>query len=241
MTPQEKKRAAAERAIEFIEPGMIIGLGSGSTAAEFVNLLGQKGKEGLKITGIPTSLTTRKQAEALDIPLTSLDDNPFSDLTIDGADELDDQLRLIKGGGGALLHEKIIASASDGLIIIADDSKHVTTLGQFPLPIEVVPFGLEPTRRTIEAIAYDMDLTGEIALRKTNEGQPFKTDSGNVILDCAFSALPEPEALAEMLDAIPGVVEHGLFIGFADIAIVAGGSGITILEFAEDDGEVLSI
>jgi len=235
MTPQEKKKAAAERAMEFIEPGTVIGLGTGSTAEQFIDLLGHKVQEGFEITGIPTSEATRKQAEALGIPLTTLDDHPFPAVAVDGADELDDQLRLIKGGGGALLREKILAAAADGMIVIADDSKHVSTLGCFPLPVEVVSFGLESTRRTIEAVAYELDLEGNVTLRRNSDGQAFKTDGNNLILDCALSEIPDPEALADMLSAIPGVVDHGLFIGFADLAIIAGDEGIAILEFADDD------
>ncbi len=235
MTPQEKKRLAAQRAMDFIEPGMVIGLGTGSTAAEFIELIGARVKDGFDITGIPTSEATRKQAESLGIPLTTLDEHPFPALAVDGADELDGQLRLIKGGGGALLREKIIAAAADGMIVIADDSKHVATLGAFPLPIEVLPFGFESTRKLIEAVSFDLDLTGEVSVRSTGAGKPFKTDSGNMIVDCAFSEIPDPEALAVMLSAIPGIVEHGLFIGLADIAIIAGDEGVTILEFADDN------
>ncbi|MEO0809833.1 MAG: ribose-5-phosphate isomerase RpiA [Pseudomonadota bacterium] len=235
MSPEEKKQLAAKRAMEFIEPGMVIGLGTGSTTAKFIDLLGSRVKEGFEILCIPTSQATHHQAEALGIPLTMLDENPFPNLVVDGADELDDQLRLIKGGGGALLREKIVAAACDGMIVIADDSKHVQTLGRFPLPVEVDPFGLETTRRTIAAIAQEFGLNSDIVLRRTDQGQPFKTDSDNFILDCAFSELPEPEALAIILNEIPGVVEHGLFIGLADIAIIAGDDGVKILEFSEDD------
>jgi len=191
-------------------------------------------KDGLDIIGVPTSDASRKQAEALGIPLTTLEEHPFPALAVDGADELDDQLRLIKGGGGALLREKVVAAAADGMIVIADDSKRVATLGAFPLPIEVLPFGLETTRQLIEAVSADFDLTGSVSVRKNGSGQPFMTDSGNMIVDCGFSAIYEPEELAIMLSAIPGVVEHGLFIGLADIAIVAGDEGTTVLEFIDD-------
>ncbi len=234
VSPTDKKRAAAERALALIEPGMVIGLGSGSTAGEFVNLLGAKVRDGFEVTGVPTSRATHSRAVELAIPLTSLDAHPVLDLTVDGADELDDQLRLIKGGGGALLREKIVAAASDGLIIIADDTKHVSTLGRHPLPVEVVEFGLGATRTIIEAVAGDLGLEGDITLRRLSADQAFKTDSGHLILDCAFGAIPEPEVLAEWLDSIPGVVEHGLFIEMADLAIVAGDDGVTLIEAVAD-------
>ena len=167
---------------------MLVGLGTGSTAAKFVDLLGQRVKAGLEVTCVPTSEATRLQAERLGIPLTTLDDMPFLDLTVDGADELDAELRLIKGGGGALLREKIVAMASERMIVIADASKRVGTLGKFPLPVEVVRFGLTATRTLIGAVATDVGCTGEIKLRLTKDGQPFVTDSGNVIFDCALAA-----------------------------------------------------
>ena len=226
----EKKQAAAHRALEYVEDGMIVGLGTGSTAAAFVAALGARVAEGLKITAIATSEATQKQAEALGIPMTTLDKEPLIDLTIDGADEIDRSLRLIKGGGGALLREKIVASASDRVVIIADDSKLVDTLGAYPLPIEVVKFGLTVTREMVGAIADELGLIGGITLRAGPDGEPFTTDGGNHILDCAFERIVDPEALAELLPMIPGVVEHGLFIELADAAVIAGSGGVSVIE-----------
>ena len=172
---------------------------------------------------MPTSEATRAQAERLGIPLTTLDDTPHLHLTVDGADEIDDQLRLIKGGGGALLREKIVATASDQMVVIADDSKLVRTLGAFPLPVEVVRFGFAATRRMVEAMAAQAGCKGPITQRLAKGGEPFLTDQGNFILDCAFGRIPEPEVLAFALKRVPGVVEHGLFLGVADMAIVAHG------------------
>ena len=230
MTADDYKRAAAAKALEFVEPGMKIGLGTGSTAAHFVALLGAKVKAGLQVACVPTSEATAAQARALGIPLTTLDEEPVLDLTVDGADELDAELRLIKGGGGALLREKIVAVSSDRLIIIADRGKLVQTLGAFPLPVEVVRFGLASTRRMIEALTSDIGCEGPITLRLKPDGQPFLTDSGNVILDCAFGQLPDPETLDDVLRQIPGVIENGLFLGICDTAIVAGPQGVDVIE-----------
>ncbi|HFB2048434.1 MAG: ribose-5-phosphate isomerase RpiA [Hyphomicrobiaceae bacterium] len=230
MTPKEKKRLAAQRAIDFIKPGMVLGLGTGSTASECIQIIGQRVKEGLDIIGIPTSNSTRRQCEELDVPITTLDVHPFPSLAIDGADELDSQLRLIKGGGGALLREKIIASAADYMIAIVDDSKKVEVLGAYPLPIEILPFGLETTIRLIESLSINLNLTVSTSVRKTASGQIFRTDNDNVIVDCNFSQIANPEALAKMLNSIPGIIEHGLFIGIADIAIVAGDQDVEILK-----------
>ncbi len=230
MTSDDWKQQAAERALTLVEDGMTLGLGTGSTAARFVDLVGQKVKAGLRVRCVPTSEATRAQAERLGIPLITLDQQPFLDLTVDGADELDDDLRLIKGGGGALLIEKIVATASGRMVVIADASKQVVTLGRFPLPVEVVRFGLGATRNTIEVLAADAGCNGEIRQRMRSDGQPFVTDSGNFILDCAFGSIPEPEALDEALKLIPGVVENGLFLGIADAAIVAGPGGVAMLE-----------
>jgi ribose 5-phosphate isomerase A len=234
MGADESKRLAAAKALEFVEPGMKLGLGTGSTAAHFVDLLGAKVKQGLDVLCVPTSESTRARAAALGIPLTTLDEEPQLDLTVDGADELDDELRLIKGGGGALLHEKIVACASDRLIIIADSSKRVAVLGAFPLPVEVVPFGLGATRQMVELLSADTGCSGEVKLRLRN-GRPFVTDSGHYILDCAFSRIEEPDALDEALKLVPGVVEHGLFLGLADLAIIAGPEGVVLLESPEYD------
>ena len=192
-------------------------------------------KAGLRIRGVPTSEATRAQAERLGIPLTTLDDVPFLDLTVDGADELDDELRLIKGGGGALLHEKIVAMASERMIVIADASKRKATLGAFPLPVEVVRFGLVATRNMVAAYAAEAGCEGEIKLRLGKDGAPVLTDSGNLLLDCAFGRIDKPEMLDDALKRVPGVVEHGLFLGIADVAIVAGADGVVVLE--RDDAQ----
>jgi ribose 5-phosphate isomerase A len=240
MTADQWKQQAAEHALALVEDGMTLGLGTGSTAARFVDLVGARVREGLKVRCVPTSEATRAQAEGLGIPLVTLDEQPFVDLTIDGADELDDDLRLIKGGGGALLIEKIVAAASGRMVVIADSSKRVATLGKFPLPIEVVRFGLGATRNMIEVLASAAGCKGDIRQRMKPDGQPFLTDSGNFILDCHFGEIAEPEALDEALKFIPGVVENGLFLGIADAAIVAGPDGVVVLERDDDvetDGE----
>ncbi len=235
MTADDWKQQAAERALTLVEDGMTLGLGTGSTAARFVDLVGQKVKAGLRVRCVPTSEATRVQAERLGIPLITLDQQPFLDITVDGADELDSELRLIKGGGGALLIEKIVATASGRMVVIADASKQVETLGRFPLPVEIVRFGFGATRNMIEVLAADAGCRGEIKQRMGADGQPFVTDSGNFILDCAFGRIEEPEALDEALKLIPGVVENGLFLGIADAAIVAGPDGVVMLE--RDDAE----
>jgi len=226
------KESAARAALDLVEDGMRLGLGSGSTAARFVDALGERVASGLNVVCVPTSEATRAQAERLRIPLTTLDETPQLNLTIDGADEIDDQLRMIKGGGGALLREKIVATASDRMVVIADESKLVVTLGTFPLPIEVVRFGLMATMRLIEAIATQAGCVGDIRLRSGPGEAPFVTDQGNLIVDCAFGAIPEPEVLAFALKRVPGVVEHGLFLGLADLAIVAGSGGVRALRRA---------
>lgn len=223
------KLAAAERALQYVEPGMKLGLGTGTTAAKFVEVLGPKVKDGLDLICVATSEATQAHAEALGIHMTTLDELPFLDLTVDGADQLDGELRLIKGGGGALLREKIVATASGRMIVIADETKKVDTLGAHPLPLEVVRFGLTATRNMVIALAADAGCEGDITLRIGPDGKPFVTDSGNYILDCAFGAIKEPEDLDEALKLIPGVVENGLFLGIADLAIIAGAEGVTIL------------
>ncbi|MHA1518007.1 MAG: ribose-5-phosphate isomerase RpiA [Alphaproteobacteria bacterium] len=220
------KSKAAEAAIELVKPGMRLGLGTGSTAYHFVEGVGALVGNGLKVVCVPTSEATRVHAETLGIPLSSLDETPQLDLTVDGADEIDDQLRLIKGGGGALLREKIVATASDRMVVIADDSKLSQTLGSHPLPIEVVRFGLRATMRLIEALAAEAGCEGDIRLRPGQSDLPFVTDQGNLIVDCAFHKILEPEVLAFALKRIPGVVEHGLFLGLADMVIVAGSNGV---------------
>jgi len=234
MNADSWKQQAAERALALVQDGMTLGLGSGSTAARFIDLVGQRARQGLKVTCVATSEASRAQAERLGLALLTLDQQPYLDLTVDGADEIDDELRLIKGGGGALLREKIVATASERMVVIADHTKRVATLGAFPLPVEVVRFGVAATRNMIEILASDAGCTGEIALRLKADGQPFVTDSGNFILDCAFGRIEEPEALDEALKLVPGVMESGLFLGIADAAIVAGPDGVVVLERDED-------
>lgn len=229
LSPDDAKRLAAAKALELVTPGMRLGLGTGTTAAHFVALLGARVAKGLNVICVPTSERTRTLAELHAIPLTTIDASPELDLTIDGADEFDPKLRLIKGGGGALLREKIVAMASKRMIVIADSSKLAAVLGKFPLPAEVNVFGFEATRRMILAAAKACGCAGEVRLRKTPGGQAFVSDNGHYIVDCYFGAIPRPEDLADRLAAIPGVVEHGLFIGIAKAVISAGPAGIEIL------------
>ncbi len=230
-TDAEKlKHAAAARAVEFVRPGMRLGLGTGSTAKHFVSLLAERVRGGLDVVGVPTSEATRADAERQGVPLTTLEDTPELDLTVDGADEIAPDLTLIKGGGGALLREKIVAAASGRMIVIADESKFVPALGRFPLPVEIVAFGVEPTRRAVEATAQACDCPGRAALRRTGEGHAFVTDGGHLLLDAALVRIPEPASLARRLAAIPGVMEHGLFVGLAHLAIIAGPGGVRIVE-----------
>jgi len=224
------KHAAAARAVEFVRPGMRLGLGTGSTAKHFVALLGERVRGGLDVVGVPTSEATHADAERAGIRLTTLDETPELDLTVDGADEIAPDLSLIKGGGGALLREKIVAAASARMIVVADESKFVATLGRFPLPIEVVPFGLAATRRAVEAAARACGCPGSAPPRQTREGHVFVTDGGHLILDAALARIPDPTSLAHRLAEIPGVVEHGLFIGLATLAIIAGPDGVRIVE-----------
>ena len=231
------KRQVAQRAMEFIEDGMKLGLGTGSTASAFIALLGAQVRHGLNVVCVPTSEASRAQAESLGIPLTTLDDEPRLDLTVDGADEIDAELRLIKGGGGALLREKIVASASSRMLVIADESKLVTTLGKFALPIEVVRFGLASTVMHIKTQAEDVGCTGPVSLRLSSDGTPFITDTGNVIVDCSFGRIEEPELLADSLEVIPGIVEHGLFLGLADDALIAEADGVRLMSVSNDDGD----
>jgi ribose 5-phosphate isomerase A len=226
----ELKRQAAARALDFVQDGMRLGLGTGSTARHFVELLGARVRDGLDIVGVPTSEATRADALRCGIRLTTLDEIDRLDLTVDGADEIDPQLNLIKGGGGALLREKIVAAASDRMIVIADDSKWVEALGRFPLPIEVVPFGLGATQRAIGAALGKCGLSGQMAVRKGQNGHVFVTDGGHWIVDAHLGRITDAPRLARALATIPGVVEHGLFIGLASIAMLAGREGIRIIE-----------
>lgn len=222
------KRLAAAEALKLVMPGMKLGLGTGSTARHFVELLGARVAAGLDVICVATSEQTRAQAERLSIPLATIDAMPELDLTVDGADEFDSRLRLIKGGGGALLREKIVATASRRMIVIADSSKKVETLGAFPLPVEVISFGLAVTCRMIRVAAESTGAIGDIRLREAAKGKAFISDNGNYIVDCHFGTLPDPEDLAQRLCAIPGVVEHGLFIGVAEAVISAGPEGVEI-------------
>jgi ribose 5-phosphate isomerase A len=222
-----RKREAARRALALVRPGMKLGLGSGTTARHFVDLVGEQVKGGLDVVCVATSEATQTQAKALGIPLSTVDDLPELDLTVDGADEIDPQLQLIKGGGGALLREKIVAAASKRMAVIVDSTKLVRVLGAFPLPVEVVPFGLAATRGHIEHALAGLDLAGQIRLR--GGSAPFVTDGGHYILDCSLRAIDQPERLGESLSMIPGVVEHGLFIGFARTAFIAGAEGVQVL------------
>jgi ribose 5-phosphate isomerase A len=228
LTQDDAKRLAAAKALELVTPGMRLGLGTGTTAEQFVALLGARVAEGLDVVCVPTSERTRTQAALYSIPLATIDELPELDLTVDGTDEFDPKLNLIKGGGGALLREKIVAVASKRMVVISDSSKSVAVLGKFPLPVEVNAFGLEVTRRMILAAAQACGCDGAIRLRKTPSGQAFVSDNGNYIVDCFLGAIPAPERLAERLSAIPGVVEHGLFIGIATAVISAGTAGIEI-------------
>lgn len=229
MDAREMKIKAAEAALAHVEDGMRLGIGTGSTAEEFVRLLAERVADGLRVQGVPTSERTARLCLDLGVPLKSLDELPELDLTIDGADEVDPQLRLIKGGGGALLREKIVAAASARMIVIADETKLVDTLGAFPLPIEVNAFGLAATRIAIERTATRLGLTGGLKLRRAGEDL-FTTDGGHHILDASFGRIPDAEALANQLNSIPGVVEHGLFINLASFAIIAGEAGARTLK-----------
>lgn len=225
---EEERRRAAAAALDDVRPGMKLGLGSGRTAEQFVRALGERVRGGLSIIGVPTSARTGELARAEGIPLATLDEEPALDLVVDGADEVDPELRLIKGGGGALLREKIVASAARRMIVVVDAGKLVDALGAFPLPIEIVPFGATPVRLAVERVLGRLGLSGSATWRQT-AGGPYRTDGGNHILDVSVGRIDEPERLARELDAMPGVVEHGLFIGFASLVIVAGSDGVTRL------------
>jgi len=230
MTLDALKRQAAGRALEQVQAGMKLGLGTGSTAKHFVELLGERVRDGLKVIGVPTSEATRADAQRCGIPLTTLDDIDRLDLTVDGADEIDANLDVIKGGGGALLREKIVAAASDRMIVIADETKWVARLGRFPLPIEVIPFGLAATRRAIEEAFAKSGVSGQLIVRKRADGHAFVTDGGHWIVDAHLGEIPDAPRLAGLLNPVPGVVEHGLFIGLASMAMLAGTQGIRVIE-----------
>src|SRR5689334_8588255 len=226
----ELKRQAAARAVEEVREGMTLGLGTGSTAKHFVELLGERVRGGLKVVGVPTSEVTRADAERCGIPLTTLDAIDRLDLTVDGADEIDPALNLIKGGGGALLREKIVASASDRMIVIADSGKWVPALGAFPLPVEVVPFGLAATQHAMASAFAESGVSGQMVLRRSRDGHVFVTDGGHWIVDAHLGRIEDAPRLAQHLSVIPGVMEHGLFIGLASIAVLASAEGIRVVE-----------
>lgn len=226
----EQKYRAAEAAMTEVTSGMRLGLGTGSTAKLFVDLVGRAVQDGLDVVCVPTSEVTDAQARRLGIPLTDLETTTELDLTVDGADEIGPGLALIKGAGGALLREKIVAAASKRMIVIADASKRVDMLGRFPLPVEVNHFGLGVTTAAIGAVMADFNAAGELRRRLKADGTPYVTDGGHAILDAFFGRIPQPEALAKALVDIPGVVEHGLFIGLCKRAYVASATGVDVLD-----------
>jgi ribose 5-phosphate isomerase A len=218
-----QKRAAAARALEFVEPGMRLGLGTGSTARHFVELLAERVRGGLRIVAVPTSEATQRDAQRLGVPLTSLDETPALDLTVDGADEIAPDLSLIKGGGGALLREKIVAAASDRFVVVVDDEKLVDRLGErFAVPVEVVQFGWQATAAALERLGAEPEL-------RQTDGRAFVTDGGNFILDCRFRAIDDAREMECRLNMTVGVVENGLFIGRTSTVIVASDAGVEIL------------
>jgi ribose 5-phosphate isomerase A len=231
MSPADTaKAAAARRALDYVEDGMRLGLGTGSTAAWMVRALGRMVREeGLDVRGVPTSERTAALAREEGVPLATLDELRWLDLTIDGTDEHDDALNLVKGGGGALLREKIVASASDMMVVIADSTKRVGTLGAFPLPVEVVPFGWRTTQAMIEEALIGLDVDGRAAtLRMTGE-EPFRTDGGNHVLDLHLGRIGAPRPLSQALNRIPGVVETGLFLGICDVVVAGAPDGTVTL------------
>ena len=231
MTPDEQKRAAAIAALDYVESGMKVGLGTGSTANHFIDALGEKVREGLDVVCVPTSIASRERARALDIPLATLQEEPELDVTVDGADEiLPRGLVLIKGGGGALTREKIVASSSRRMVVIADASKKMSAaaFGQFPLPVEILPFGARATILKIRAAIAALGMSGPLIVRE-KDGETFITDNGGWIVDCHLGHIVEPEKLAEALIRIPGVVEQGLFTGIASVALVATDGGVETL------------
>lgn len=226
MSADDQKKRAAIAALDYVKNGMKLGLGTGSTANHFVQALAERVKIGLKVQCVATSGATAKFAHSLGIPLTTLDQHPHLDLTVDGADEFDGNFNLIKGGGGALLLEKIVASSSRYMLVIADQSKRVETLGKFPLPVEVIPFGVNATAWKIERALRICGLTGKLALRKGADGKPFRTEGGNTIIDVAIGRIPEPGRLGDLLSIIPGVVENGIFHSLCGIILMGTDTGV---------------
>jgi ribose 5-phosphate isomerase A len=222
---RELKIAAARAALDHVADGMLLGIGTGSTAEEFVALLAERVASGLKVTGVATSERTQALCLRLGVPMTTLDRAPELDLTVDGADEIGPGLALIKGGGGALLREKIVAAASKRMVVIADESKLVERLGAYPLPIEVNEFGLAATQLAIRRTASGLGLECSLQLRH-RDGKPFISDGGHLIVDASFGLIRDAEALSLALLAIPGIVEHGLFIDMAETAIIASRDGV---------------
>jgi ribose 5-phosphate isomerase A len=220
LSNEDEKRLAAHASLKLVEHGNVVGLGSGSTADYFIRQLGELVRSGLKVVGIPASFRSRDIAAECGIPLTTLDAHPEIDITIDGADEINPDLALIKGGGGALLMEKIIASASKKFVVIADHSKQVATLGHAPLPIEVIPQAQAVLAKKFTAMG------ALVQVRQYTFGNPFITEEGHQILDCLFGEIIDPQKLGHELDSLPGVVEHGLFIGMASVVLVAKGSEV---------------
>lgn len=222
------KIEAARRGVEYIEDGMVVGLGSGSTATHAIRLLGERIRAGLKVRGIPTSADSAGLARSLGIEIIGFEQSPEIDLTIDGADEIlvqaGGRIDLIKGGGGKLLHEKIVALSSRRMVIIADETKLVEHLGRFPLPIEVIPFAAIPVRKRLERMGANPQT------RMDRAGRPYTTDEGNLLFDCAFGQIDDPAALAIELKKIPGLVEHGLFLGAASVAVIAGPAGVRLIQ-----------
>jgi ribose 5-phosphate isomerase A len=220
------KFVAAKRACDYVESGMRVGLGTGSTAAWLVKSLGEMVREdGLKITGVPTSSRTADLARAAGIEIVTLDEARWLDVTIDGADEFDPEMNLIKGGGGALLMEKIVATASDQMVVIADTTKEVAALGAFPLPVEVIPFGWQTTRGLLQETLSGLDVMGDKVTRRMAGDEPFRTDEGNFILDLHLGRIGNARQLALILNQIPGVVENGLFIDICDVVIIGHADG----------------
>jgi ribose 5-phosphate isomerase A len=230
LTVDDQKRAAAQAALEYVKPGMRLGLGTGSTAEHFVRALAPRVQAGLKLTTVATSERTATLARELGIAVSELNAVRHLDLTVDGADEIGPGLVLTKGGGGALLREKIVASASDRMVVIADDAKVVETLGRFPLPVEIVPFAWTVTMERIAEAVARCGCSQNLMRLRGGETHPFATDGGHYVADCSAETIPDPERLAHALEAIPGVVDHGLFIALASLAVVGTSGGVRTIE-----------